>query len=385
MEFKLTKNSEPISFRKKHGSRLPSTVGLDIEANSIAASELGGGGTLGRTAIAPLPKGTFTEGEIRNADALTDALRTLFKEHDLSRTVRLGIANQAVVVRTLKLPLIENEKELESAIRFQANDQIPMPLDQAVLDYRVLRRQPGPEGERQMDVLVVAARRDMITGLLGVLREAGLSPSAIDLSAFGMIRALSNGNGNGSAPAPAPALDEQGNEIPGTGALPGATVLYCYLGAATNLVVGNDQDCLFTRISPVGVETIAESVAEKEDISVDDAREWLLDVGLDEPVDENFGSDQERASVVRAELEDGAAKLLNELRLSLDYYGAQEGALPIEQVVVCGLGSKIPGLVERLQDGLGRPIEVRTPAALSHLDDEDAARLTISYGLALEA
>ena len=375
MEFKLTKNSEPISFRKRNGSRQSGTVGLDIEAGSIAASELGGGGALGPTAIAPLPKGTFADGEIRDPEALTQALRSLFKERNLSRNVRLGIANQAVVVRTLKLPLIEDEQELESAIRFQAHDQIPMPLDQAVLDYRVLRRQPGPEGEKQMDVLVVAARRDMITGLLGTLRAAGLNPSAIDLSAFGMIRALSEAHGN--APA-------QADELPQAGALPGATVLYCYLGAATNLVVANDQDCLFTRISPVGVESIAESVAEKEGVSLDDAREWLLDIGLDEPIDQNFGEGHDRAAVVRSQLADGADKLLNELRLSLDYYGAQEGALPIERVVVCGLGSRVPGLVQRLQDGLGRPIEVRTPSALSHLDDEDAARLTISYGLALE-
>jgi type IV pilus assembly protein PilM len=269
-------------------------------------------------------------------------------------------------VRTLRLPLIEDQKELETAIRFQAHDQIPMPLDQAVLDHRVLRRQAGPEGDRMMDVLVVAARRDMISGLLGVLRAAGLSPQAIDLSAFGMIRALSD-----AGPAP-----QEG--------IPGVTTLYCYLGAATNLVVANDQDCLFTRISPVGVETIAESVAAREEVPVDDAREWLLEVGLDEPIDEDFGDDRRRAAAVREEIEDGASKLLNELRLSLDYYGAQEGVLPIERVVVCGLGSKVPGLIERLQEGLGRAIEVRTPAGLSHLDEEDAARLTISYGLALE-
>ena len=176
MEFKLTKNSDPITFSRKKGSRSRGgTVGLDIEAGSVAASEVGNG-SVGRTAIAPLPKGAFAEGEIKDPEALTAALKSLFAEHKLGRDVRLGVANQAVVVRTLKLPLIEDEKELDAAIRFQAHDQIPMPLDQAVLDHRVLRRQPGPEGERQMDVLVVAARRDMISSLLDALRDAGLSP-----------------------------------------------------------------------------------------------------------------------------------------------------------------------------------------------------------------
>ena len=371
MEFKLTKNSEPITLRKRNGGPRGGTVGLDIEAGSIAALEVNGDGrSVTRVAIAPLQPGTFADGEIRDPDALASSLRSLFAENGLGKSVRLGIANQAVVVRTLHLPLIEDEKELETAIRFQAHDQIPMPLDQAVLDHRVLRRQPGPEGERQMDVLVVAARRDMVSRLLEVLRSAGLTPQGIDLSAFGMIRAL----GEGQSPEPV----EQG-------ALAGPTTLYCYLGAATNLVVANGQDCLFTRISPAGIEGIAESVAAREDLSVDEARDWLLDVGLDEPIDEGFGEDRQRAAVVREELEEGASKLLNELRLSLDYYAAQEGALPIERVVVCGLGSKVPGLIEHLQTGLGRAIEPKTPPALSHLDDEDAARLTVSYGLALES
>lgn len=368
MEFKLTKNSEPIHFTRKAREANGAVVGLDIEAGSIAATEAGNG-RAGQSAIAPLPKGAFADGEIKDGEALTAALRSLFEQNQLGRNVRLGVANQSVVVRTLKLPLIEDEQELETAIRFQAHDQLPMPLDQAVLDHRVLRRQAGAEGERQMDVLVVAARRDMIGSLLEALRAADLNPRGIDLSAFGMIRALEG--------APRPEQPQQG--------MIGTTTLYCYLGDATNLVVANGQDCLFTRTSQVGIEGFAEAVAARERISIDEARDWLLEVGLDEPVDESFGEDRERAMVVREELDEGAAKLLNELRLSLDYYAAQEAALPIERVVACGLGVAVPGLVEHLRTGLGREIETRTPDALAHLNDEDAARLTVAYGLALEA
>lgn len=372
MEFKLTKHSQPLSLslsRKKRAevSAANSTIGLDIEADSVAASEAGNG-SAGRTAIAPLPRGIFGDGEIKDPEALTAALRSLFAENRLGRTVRVGVANQSVVVRTLKLPLIEDEKELETAIRFQAHDQIPMPLDQAVLDHRVLRRQSGPEGDRQMDVLVVAARRDMIATLLDSVREAGLVPAGIDLSAFGMIRALEGGAGEA-------ALED--------GSI-GTTTLYCYFGAATNLVVANGRDCLFTRTSPIGIERFAEAVAAREEIPVDEARDWLLEVGLTEPLDESFGDDLTRATVVREALQEGASKLVSELRLSLDYYGAQEGALPIERVVACGLGTTIPGMMDHLRDGLGRDIEARRPQALSHLDEEDAARLTIPYGLALE-
>ena len=87
-------------------------------------------------------------------------LFALFAEHGLVHRVRLGIANQRVVVRTLRLPVIEDPKELEAAVRFEAQEQIPMPIDQAVLDYRVVGGVPGGEGgPPQIDVVVVAARR----------------------------------------------------------------------------------------------------------------------------------------------------------------------------------------------------------------------------------
>jgi Tfp pilus assembly PilM family ATPase len=74
---------------------------------------------------------------------------------------------------------------------------------------------------------------------------------------------------------------------------------------------------------------------------------------------------------------------VDELRLSLEYYAAQEGAIPIEGIVACGPGTTIPGLLRRLQHDLGQRFEVGRPRALAHLDDATSARLTLSLGLAL--
>jgi Tfp pilus assembly PilM family ATPase len=76
--------------------------------------------------------------------------------------------------------------------------------------------------------------------------------------------------------------------------------------------------------------------------------------------------------------------LADELRLSLEFYGAQEGMPAVESIVITGPGSTIPGLTQRLQAGLGQPFSVARPGALSQLGDAAAARLTVSYGLALE-
>jgi len=343
-------------------------VGLDIETGSIAATEVGRNGSneVARTAIAPLEPGIVSEGEVRNLEALSEALKTLFSENKLGKSVRVGLANQRVVMRTLRLPLIEDEEELKTAVRFQAQDQIPMPLDQAVLDHEVIARENGAEGgDRHMDVIAVAARRDMVSALAQALRKAGLRPVGIDLAAFGMIRALQP-----DGPAPV------------EGEAPPPTTLYCFLGDMTNLAVARGDVCVFTRIAPFGMEDIAIRVAEREEMPLDDARDWLIEVGLEEPLD-SFEDDHDQATSARDALTDGASKLVDELRVSLEFYGAQDGAPPIEQVVLCGPGSTIPGLPERIQEGLGLGVEVQTPKALSHLDSEDAARLTVSYGLAL--
>jgi type IV pilus assembly protein PilM len=352
----------------KKNNKNGSLIGLDIESGSVAATEVSGRGdrSVARTAIVPLEPGVVREGEVHDPAALSSALADAFDRHKLGKSVRLGIANQRVVVRTLRLPRIEDPEELEAAVRFRAQDEIPMPLDQAVLDHRVIGRGESADGNAEIDVLAVAARRDMIHPLVQVIRDAGLTPAGIDLSAFGMIRALGARNGH--------PVDE-------TGELPVPTTLYCHLGDLTNIAVARGDGCLFTRVSPFGVETIADRLASREGISLDEARDLLMEVGLEEEID--LFDEEDGSAAAREELERGAGKLSDELRMSMDYYGAQEGVTAVERVVVCGAGSAIPGLADRISPDVGLAISREAPSELSHLDPEDAARLTVSYGLAL--
>jgi type IV pilus assembly protein PilM len=365
-------------------SKQKTTVGLDIEAGSIAASEVRVNGSVDvlKTGIAALEPGVFREGEIADPEALTDALKELFSEHKLGKNVRLGIANQRVAVRTMTLPLIEDRAELETAVRFQAQDHIPMPLDHAVLDFQVTNRNGGGQGEdRNMEVVAVAARRDMIEAMVSAMRDAGLRPVGIDLSAFGMIRALGNA---ATMPQPQASYEERmGEDEAAMQGMPAPAMLYCYLGDVTNLAVARGDACLFTRISSFGVEGMAQRLAERRALTLEHARQWMGHVGLETPVEEIEG-DPETVAAARETLGEGAAKLADELRLSLEYYRSSEGAANVEGVVACGPGSTIPGLPQRLERELGQRFEVARPQALSHLDEASAARLTVSYGLALE-
>ncbi len=155
------------------------------------------------------------------------------------------------------------------------------------------------------------------------------------------------------------------------------------MGDVTNLAVARGRSCLFTRVSHAGTEATVGALESSLGLNVEHASQWVDFVGLDRPVEEIEG-DPETVAHVRRLLEEGVSALLDELRLSLDYYGAQEAALPVERIVVCGPGGAIPGLVERMEGGLGLPIAVSRPAALDSFDSSAAARLTLPYGLALE-
>jgi type IV pilus assembly protein PilM len=352
----------------------PAVVGLEIEAGSIGVAEVSVNGTARVTAAATasLPAEAFRDGEAADADAIAEALRDLFAEHKLSRRVRLGVANQRLVVRTLRLPAIDDPDELAAAVRFSAQEQIAMPLEHAIIDHRVVGGVGAVDGAApQIDVIVVAARRDMIATSLKPLRDAGLEPVGVDLSAFGMIRALGE--------IAATTTDEGENPQPHTSA-----VLYCNVGDVANLAVAKGRSCLFTRVAPIGLEDIAASLGSATGLTPDHARMWLEHVGLGRPVNEIEG-DPDTVAKAREALERGASVLLDELRLSLDFYGAQEAAVPVERIVLCGPGSTIPGLAAQMEPVLGLPIGIGRPEALAGLDPSTAARLTLPFGLALDS
>jgi type IV pilus assembly protein PilM len=348
-----------------------SVVGLDIEDASVAATEIriNGSSRLGGTYVSPLAPGIVEDGEVIDPGRLGEALGSLFSNAKLPKEVRFGVANQRIAMRVLRLPLIEDPDELRSAIRFQAQDELPMPIDQAVLDFQVVRRYSDGETAR-MDVAVVAARRDMVSAFIEAARRASLKPVGIDLSAFALIRALAGSSQTAVAEPPA-----EDSIVP--------TTLYCNLGDLVNLVVARGSSCSFARVAPFGLEAIAHGLSERQQLTFEHARQWLVHVGLEQDVAQVEG-DPEVVARTRDALEAGASKLVDELRLSLDFYSNQEGALPIEQLVFSGAGTAIAGLTERLGNGIGLPCTVARPRALAHLDDATAARLTVSYGLALE-
>lgn len=225
-------------------------VGLDIEPGYVAAVEAAPGSVaVDRAAYAPLAPGVVRDGEVVDVDTLAGVLREMFAEHKLGKRVRLGVANQRIVMRTIDLPPLTDDKQIASAIRFQAQEHIPMPLDQAVLEHQPLGTVETEDGPRTR-VVLVAARRDMIDRMVEAATRAGLRPQGIDLSAFAMIRALHRADVTGTA-------------------------VYVNVGGITNLAIANGTVCVFTRVVPFGIESLAAELAERRALTLEHSHGWL--------------------------------------------------------------------------------------------------------------
>jgi type IV pilus assembly protein PilM len=384
-------------------SRTRSVVGLDIEPGFLAAAEFSGSGkpSLVRAATETLGPGLFHEGEVVDVEGLADRVKAFFREHDLPKRIRLGVASQKIALRVLELPAIENDKELEAAIRFQAQEELPMPLEQAVLDYHVLERVDHGESAK-MRVVVVGARRDSVEHLLAVARKAGLQPELVDLSAFAMIRALY------VPPGPSPqelvsaeysavqdpgldgqqAVDQEQPEATQAAAVPEPATLYCYFGGLTNLAIGVGQSCVFNRVLQNGVESMAATLAERRGLTLDHSREWLRYVGMQRDLDVIEG-EREIVTDAREVLAAGARRIADEIRLSIEYYHTTvPDARRVETTVMAGPGIAIEGLPAFFEAELGMPVQPRSMGQVEvqpgALDGVEAAELTVATGLALD-
>lgn len=336
------------------------TVGIEIEPGAIHAAAVSVNGSLKveRSAVMALEPGIVRDGEISDTEALGEALKALYADNKgLDKRVRIGIANQKIVVRVIELPPIDDEKQLEAAVRFQAPEEIPMPLESAVLDYQSLGLVETPDGTR-LRVLLVAARRDMIERVMIAAKAAGLRPEGIDLAAFAMVRAL---------------------HVPGDG----VPTLYLAIGGLTNLAVAEGPNCLFTRVVGGGLESVAIELAERKGLTLEHARGWLNHVGLTDDDPEAEGAEGQIANDARAALRDGVRRIGGEVRNSLDFHHAQDGGgAGVQRAVLTGAAAMVPGFAEGLAIELGMPVDV---GAVNGADSiTDLPLLTVAAGLAVE-
>lgn len=314
-------------------------VGLDIGTTSVRAAQLAWSKDrleLERFGQVALPLGAVRDGEVIDEQAVSDALRELWTRSKFTtKKVIVGVANQKVVVRQTDLPWMPLA-ELRKSLPFLVADVIPMPIEQAILDFHPLEEIDSDDGRRQR-VLLVAADRTAVASLMNAIGGAGLIASGIDLTSFAVLRALGSIDDLGLS-ASAEALVDVGASV-------------------TNIVVSQGGVPRFVRILLMGGADITETVAERMGVSIEQAEDIKQSTVL--PADPAFVGGAPTMRIVEA----AATSWVDEVRGSLDYYLAQTGATRLSRIVLSGGGSQLRGLAGRLSMATRLPVEPAAPLA----------------------
>ena len=348
-------------------------VGLKIGASGLTAARVSVNGAVEvvQVARAPLAPGIVAGGEVRDVDALAAALKSFFKANKLpSRAVRIGIANNRIGVRTVELAGIDDMKQLANAVRFRAQEALPIPLDEAVLDFQVLSEGRNHEGLATRRVLLVVAYRDLVDGYTRACKQAGVRLVGVDLEAFALLRAL--------APAgnPSPAGERS------------ALVAVAMGSERSTLAVSDGFTCEFTRVLDWGGSALTAAVAGALTVDLDEAERVKTALSLEGgPAVEGLTDEQTEAAreAVRVALQGFARELVS----SLQFYQSQPDSLGIREVVLAGGAAQLDGLAADLHRLIGVSVRVGDPLAGVTVGkkarDAEGPALAVPLGLGMAA
>jgi type IV pilus assembly protein PilM len=347
-------------------------IGLKIGASRLSAARvaLNGSAELIQVAEEPLARGIVAGGEVKDVEALAAALKAFFKLHKLPRRgIRIGVSNNRIGVRTIELAGIEDPKQLANAVRFRAQEALPIPIEEAVLDYQVLSETKNAEGLPSTRVLLVVAYRDLIDSYLQAFKAAGIKVAGVDLEAFALLRALT------------PPVD-----VDPTGTQRSALVAVAVGSDRSTLAVSDGLSCEYTRVLDWGGASLTGAIARALQVDADRAEELKRELSVEGgPVPE--GLSQEQLTKAHEAIRLGLQTFGRELVSSLQFYQSQEGSLGIREVVLAGGASQLRGFAEAVEKLVGVKVRVGDPligiSVSKKLKGETSAALAIPIGLGM--
>jgi len=342
------------------GSGSKTIVGLDIGSSSIKAVELKksrGGIELSHVGVEPLANDVVVDSMIMDSPAVASAITKLFTDSGIkSKAVATSVSGHSVIVKRIPVPTM-SEDQLADNINTEAAQHIPFDIADVNIDYQILSEDlSGPN----MDVLLVAVKKDKILNYTNVLSMAGKAPTIVDIDVF----ALQNCYEYNYEPSP------------------GSTVALLNLGASVmNINILKGSTPLFTRDVSVGGHQYTDALQKELDLSFDDAESLKLG--------EKVGTVSEDAKLPI--LQQVTEIIVLEIQKTFDFFRATAAGEHIERIYLAGGSSKVPGLMEALRQEFSLPVEVMNPfakidpAANSELIDRNAGQLAVAVGLALRS
>ena len=381
-------------------------LAIDFGARSIKVVKLnktGSGYYLDNYGIVLTPPGTILHGEIKDVDAVSQALnKLLHKKRLYDKGNIIAITGQKVIVREITTPLM-TEKELSEGIQWEAPKYVPYDLKESLLDVKKIEELEEKEGTKMMKVLLVAAPRSLVDQQIAVLKNVKIQPRVVDIMANAQIRAFE------SYLTPA-AGDEDGTMID----------IILSMGASTTEITLMEGDRLkFTRTILKGGGDVTESIVKKLGIPFQEAETLKRRVGLPLPEEteekkeedvnvslNQAGEEQDSPEIKIKEEEDistpteeeiadivkaGVNEIFNEIRKSLNYFKTQYQKVNYQSIILCGGMTQLPNLGQMLKKQFGITVVIANPLKgisinernidIDHLDKYKSA-LATAIGLA---
>jgi type IV pilus assembly protein PilM len=294
-----------------------------------------------------------------DSGTVSSAISKLFTENEIkSRAVATSVSGHSVIVKKIPLPMM-SDQELAEAIQKEAAQAIPFDIADVSIDYQILSEDPSSPN---MDVLLVAVKKDKILNYTNVLSMAGKSPAIVDIDAF----ALQNCYEYNYQPAP------------------NSTVALLNLGASVmniNIIKGTVP--LFTRDVSVGGHQYTDSLQKELDLSFEDAESLKLG--------KKVGTVSEDAKLPI--LQQVTEIIVLEIQKTFDFFRATAAGEHIEKIFLAGGSCKVPGLIESLRHEFSLPVEELNPFQRVlppvgpglELVELNAGQLAVAVGLALRS
>jgi len=343
-----------------------SVVGLDIGSHSVKAVEIARKGRsqefdLTHLGVAQLPPEAIVQGAFLNSAGIVDAIREATEKAKIrTKQVAAAVSGHSVIVKKVSLPTLSRE-ELDEQIRWEAEQYIPFDVNEVNLDFQILG-EDGAEG--QMDVLLVAAKKDLIDDYVQVITEAGLQPAVIDVAAFAVENAwASNYDAN-----------------------PDETIALVNIGAQVvniNVVTGGVPT--FTRDITTAGNQYTEEIQKAMSVGFEEAERLKLGARAGEE-----SQDVVPEEVVQA-MHSVTETVIGEISRSLDFYAATSAESRINKVYLSGGSVMVTGFLEAFRERTGHEVEILNPLNRMipssrfepALLDEVGPALGVSVGLAM--
>jgi type IV pilus assembly protein PilM len=308
-------------------------VGLDIGSGSIKVCHLKQSKknyALQSFGMVQLPPEAIVDGALMNSNAVVDAIQELMQSQKIkTKEVATSVSGHSVIIKKINLPQMTPD-ELEESIQWEAEQYIPFDINDVNIDVQILNTESTQAG--QMDVLLVAAKKDMVNDYTSVIMEAGLTPVVVDVDSF----AVQN-------------MFEVNYEVPRS-----ETVVLINIGAAvTNINVLANGVSTFTRDISIGGGQFTDAIQKALNVSYDEAEALKLGGGAD--------TDAVVPQEVERVLQTESEAIANEVQRSLDFYAATSADAHLARIFLSGGSSKIPALIKTIERRTSVPVEVVNP------------------------